>query len=204
MKKATFFVAALCSITVLFNSCAVSKDSVISPKTIVENANQVPASCFVQLNDGTIKQYADLKLVTGVLTTPYLLADNKVVINSKDIMAYQDKEHYAVSSKLITSSKTGKIAVEALPGFAVKIVSGKLNVYCRKYYNGATATDEYFLQNGTDGYIVAYSREVLKTMLKEDAKAMDYFNSKSKVSPKSRKMLTTIAMYNNNQYLSKN
>ena len=158
----------------------------------------------MQLNDGTITQFTTLKLVTGVLSTPHLLGDGKVVINAKDIIAYQNEKHYAVTSKILTSKKSAAVAVETLPGFAVKVLSGKVNVYCRKYYNGANTADEYFLQNGNDGHIIAFSKDVLKSMLKEDTKALEFFNSKTKVSPRSKKILTAVEMYNTGQLMTKN
>lgn len=196
--------ATLLCINVLLHSCAISKNSITLQKSEVKNATDGPVSCFVKLNDGTIKQFTTLKLVTGVLTTPHLLGDDKVVINSKDIIAYQNNKHYAVSSKILTSTKSANVSVETLPGFAVKVLSGKLNVYSRKYYNGANTVEEYFLQSGDDGYIIAYSKTVLRNMLKEDEKASEYFNSKTKVAPISKKMLTAVEMYNNGQMMTKN
>jgi hypothetical protein len=204
MKTITPAFAALLCITTLLNSCAVSKNSITLQNAEVKNATDGPVSCFVKLNDGTIKQFTSLKLVTGILTTPHLLGDDKVVINSKDIIAYQNNKHYAVSSKILTSTKSANVSVETLPGFAVKVLSGKLNVYCRKYYNGSNTAEEYFLQSGNDGYIIAYSKTVLKTMLKEDAKASEYFNSKTKVASQAKKMLTAIEMYNSGQMMTKN
>ena len=126
------------------------------------------------------------------------------MINAKDIIAYQNNKHYAVSSKILTSTKSANVSAETLPGFAVKVLSGKLNVYCRKYYNGSNTTDEYFLQNGSDGYIVSYSKEMMKSMLKEDTKASEYFNNKTKESSKSKKILTAVEMYNTGQMMTKN
>jgi hypothetical protein len=197
-------IAVLISATILLNSCAVSKNSIDQPQTALKPVSETSTTCFVQLNDGTIKQFTTLKLVTGILTTPHLLGDGKVVINSKDIIAYQDAKQYAVSAKILTSKKSASVSVETLPGFAVKVVSGKLSVYCRKYYNGTNTSDEYFLQNGNDGYIVAYSKEVLKNMLKDDINASAFFNSKSKVSPKSKKILTAVEIYNKGQMMTKN
>jgi hypothetical protein len=194
----------LLSTTALFSSCSVSKNSIDQQTTTVANENETSASCFVQLNDGTIKQFSTLKLVTGVLTTPHLLGDGKTVINAKEIIAYQNNKHYAVSSKILTSKKSASVSVETLPGFAVKVLSGKLNVYCRKYYNGASTSDEYFLQNGNDGYIVAYSKDVLKSMLKDDINATAFFNSKGKGSPSSKKILTAVEIYNKGQMMTKN
>jgi hypothetical protein len=77
-------------------------------------------------------------------------------------------------------------------------------VYSRKYYNGGNTREEYFLQNGNEGYIVAYSKAVLISMLKEDTKALEYFNSRSKISPRSKKLLVAVQMYNNGQLITKN
>ena len=197
-------IAMLVSTTILATSCAVSKNSINQQQTILKNANETSASCFIQLNDGSIRQFATLKLVTGILTTPHLLGDGKVVINAKEIISYQNDKQYAVSAKILTSKKSGNVSVETLPGFAVMVLSGKLNVYCRKYYNGTNTTDEYFLQNGNDGYIVVYSKDFLKSMLNQDINASAFFNSKSKVSPKSKKMLTAVEIFNKGQLMTKN
>lgn len=204
MKKTIRSIAVLGSIVIFLNSCAVSKHSVADPKTDIENTNKATSTCFVQLNDGSIQEYVTLKLVTGVLVTPHLLADNKIVINSKNIIAYQNEKHYAVSAKILTSTKNCRVAVETLPGFAVKVITGKLNVYTRKYYNGGNTVIEYFVQHGDEGYIVSYSKDILKSMLKEDAKASEYFNSNTNISTKSKKLLAAVEIYNNNQLLTKN
>ncbi|MCY7290939.1 MAG: hypothetical protein LH615_02045 [Ferruginibacter sp.] len=197
-------VAVLLSVTILVNSCAVSKNSIAPQKSEVKNVNEASASCFIELNDGSIKQFTTLKLVTGILATPHLLGDGTTVINSKDIIAYQNDKHYAVSAKILTSTKSATVSAETLPGFAVKVVSGKLNVYCRKFYNGANTSNEYFLQNGSDGYIVAYSKDVLKSMLKYDINATAFFNSKTKISPTSKKMLAAVEIYNKGEMMTKN
>ena len=204
MKNIVSAIAMLLITTALLNSCAVSKNSIDQQQTTETNANEASPNCFVQLNDGTIKQFSTLKLVTGVLTTPHLSGDGKVVINAKEIVAYQNDKHYAVSSKILTSRKSANVSVETLPGFAVRVLSGKLNVYCRKYYNGASTSDEYFLQNGSDGYIIAYSKDVLKSLLKDDMNASAFFNSKTKISPTSKKMLTAVEIYNKGQMMTKN
>ncbi len=204
MKNTVSAIAMLLSTTALLNSCAVSKNSIDQQQATVTTANEASANCFVQLNDGNIKQFSTLKLVTGVLTTPHLLGDGKVVINAKEITAYQNDKLYAVSSKILTSKKSGYVSVETLPGFAVRVLSGKLNVYCRKYYNGASTSDEYFLQNGNDGYIIAYSKDVLKSLLKDDMNASAFFNSKTKISPMSKKILAAVEIYNKSQMMTKN
>jgi hypothetical protein len=204
MKKSIPALAVLLCTAIFLNSYAVSKNSIAQQSTETNDGNETSAGCFVQLNDGSIKQFTTLKLITGVLTTPHLLGDGKIIINSKEIIAYQNDKHYAVSAKILTSKKSANVSVETLPGFAVKVLSGKLNVYCRKYYNGANTSDEYFLQNGNDGYIIAYSKDVLKSLLKEDTKALEFFNTKSKKESPSKKLLTAVEMYNQGQLMTKN
>jgi len=196
--------AVVISISILLNSCAVSKNPINQQQTALKNVSEISTTCFVQLNDGSIKQFTTLKLVTGVLTTPHLIGDSKVVINSKEIIAYQNDKQYAVSAKILTSKKLASVSVETLPGFAVKVMSGKLNLYSRKYFNGANTTEEYFLQDGNDGNIISFSNEALKNMLREDTKALEYFNSKSKQTNHSKKIMVTVEMHNNNQLMTKN
>lgn len=204
MKKAIPVLAVLfCTVTML-NSCTVNKIASVHTNAGIENSNETNSTCFIQLKDGTIKPYKTLKLVTGILTSPHLLADEKEVIYGKDIMAYQNHRHYAVSSKILTSIKSGNVAVETLPGFAIKVMSGKLNVYTRKFYNGANAAEEYFLQTGNDGYIISYTKKALISLIKEDSKATEFFNSKTKAFSFSQKLLTTVEMYNSNQLMTKN
>ena len=204
MKKFVPNITVLCSIVILITSFSISNLAVAQAKAVVLSTEEAPAACFVQLNDGSIQQYSTLKLITGVLITPHLLADNKIIINAKDIKAYRNDKHFAVSDKSLTTNKTSLVAVETLPGFAVRIVTGKMNVYSRKYYNGSNTVEEYFLQNGNDGQIVAYSSDLMRNLLKDNAKALDYFNSKAKVSPKSKKLMVTADIYNSGDLFSKN
>jgi hypothetical protein len=205
MKKSLPGFALLCISIFSLGSCATTQNSVIQPKTATEETNEFSASCYVVKNDGSTQQFTSLRLVTGVLITPHLLADNKTVIEAKDVLAYSDGRRFAVSQKLLNTKRTSYVAVETLPGFAVRITQGKLNIYSRKYYNGATAVTEYFIQPGDEGEILAYTPAAMKELIKDNNLAADYFNSKVKVSPRAKKLLVTANMYNNpGQYLSKN
>jgi hypothetical protein len=205
MKTLVPSVALLCSALVMMNSCSVSKNSILPPKNDAENIDGNSYSCYVIKTDGSKQYYSSLKLVTGVLTTPHLLGDNKSVIEAKDVLAYQDNRRYAVSQKLLVTKKTSYVAAETLPGFAVRVAKGKLNVYSRKFYNGNISVTEYFLQNGDEGEIVSYSQTVMNDLLKDNTKAADFYNSKVKISPKSKKLMAAVDLYNNApQFISKN
>ena len=142
MRKAIPTIALLCITAIFLNSCGTNKNSYGVCRMVPVDAKVETGSCFVLFNDGTVQHYSTLKLVTGVLITPHLLADNRIVIQAKDIKAYQDNQRYAVSSSSLKTVKTSYVAVETLPGFAVRLVQGKLNVYSRKFYNGSNAVDE--------------------------------------------------------------
>ena len=106
MKTSIPLVALYCNALIFLNSCAISNNSVVQHKPDVENTKETSATCYVIRNDGTVEQYSSLKLVTGVLITPHLLADNRVIINAKDIKTYQNDKCFAVSPKSLTTAKT--------------------------------------------------------------------------------------------------
>lgn len=156
-------------------------------KADIEQSKEAVNTCFIEMNDGTIKHYKSLKLITGVMKTPYLLADGKLHINAKEIKAYQNNDYYAISQQGFTSGRRTYIAKEALPGFAIRIAKGKVNVYTKKYYNGVAAVDEYFVQMGDDGQVLAYTTETMNLMVKDDPEALDFFMAKKYNTPKSKK-----------------
>ncbi len=203
MKTLRPTIALLCTSLILLNSFATIKNPVIEEKNDVKNTKSTPSDCFVIMTDGSTLYYTTLKLVTGVLTTPHLLADNKIIIYAKDVLAYQDKNRYAISHSLLITKKRSYVAAETLPGFAVRIAEGKLNVYSRKYYNGNNTVTEYFLQSG-EGDVVSYSPDLMSELVKDNPKASDFYNSKLKTGPNSKKLLTTADIYNQSQLLTKN
>ena len=179
----------LLSTLILLGSCNSTKESIAQRKSDIEKSKEPTTACFIQLNDGTIKNYSSLKLVTGLLKTPYLLADGKIKIMGKDIKAYQNKDHYAISQSCFTSGHKSYVATETLPGFAIRIAKGKINVYAKKYYNGVGAVDEYFVQKGDGGQILAYTTENMNMIVKDDEEALAFFVNKSYTTSKTRKEL---------------
>ncbi|HSN62515.1 MAG TPA: hypothetical protein VLR49_16375, partial [Ferruginibacter sp.] len=157
MKKNLFNLLLLLGNIALLNACSTVNKVQPDKEADITISREKSSDCFIQKRDGSIVHFSSLKLVTGILITPHLLADGKIIIKSADITAYQNEDHYAISQEKLESSHRSKVAVDALPGFAVRIAKGSLNVYCKKYFNGAKAVDEVFLQYGDDGRILPYS-----------------------------------------------
>lgn len=191
MKRSLLPFTLSLGILIAVSSCKNSKEAMAQRKIDIEKSKEATTACFIQLNDGTIKNYTSLKLVTGVLKTPYLLADGNIKIFSKDIKAYQNKDHYAISQENFASGHKSYVAKETLPGFAIRIAKGKINVYAKKAYNGVGTVDEYFVQKGDDGKILAYTTENMNALVKDDDEALAFFVSKAYNTTKTKKEHTT-------------
>ena len=204
MKRSITLVAAFGCLSISLFSCKTSRNSLVNDRqeTVIAGENNSPN--FVEFLDGSIQNFQSLKLITGVLVTPHLLADGNKEIYAKDIKAYQDTKQYAVSQQVLNSKRKSYVAKEALPGFAVRVISGKLNVYKRTIYNGERAIEQFFLQNGTGGTILAYSPEVMKDLLKGNPEVLNYFNSKTQKENLYKKLQTTVYLFNNDMAVTKN
>jgi hypothetical protein len=196
----------LCA-AVLLNSCAIQNN--ISKVYQEGNTGILPASTgksvetFVVLTDGTVNRYQSLKLVTGVFTSPHLLADGHIKISPQSVKAYQADGGYAISQTLLTNARRSYVSVDALPGFAVRVVQGKINVYSKKYYNGRAAVDEFYIQAGEQGEILKYNVDQFRQMLADNNQALEYFNN-LKEKDLFKKLQSTASIYNQDQYMSKN
>ncbi len=205
MKKSTTLIAAYCCmVTLTLFSCNTSKNSIANDKQESEIMVEHTSASFVQYLDGSIQNFQSLKLITGILVTPHLLGDGNKVIYAKDILAYQDNKQYAVSQKLFKSKRKSFVAKETLPGFAIKVISGKINVYKRTIFNGERATEQFFLQNGTGGEICAYSPELMNELLKSNPEVLNYFKSKTLKENLFEKLQTTVCLFNNDMAVTKN
>jgi len=203
MKKICYTSSFLLITSLLLNSCATDR-SIAQRIAEFENTQANDATCFVQLNDGTVKYYNNLKLVTGLFNSPHLLADGNTRINASEIKAYQDRDHYAISQKLFVKGKRSSVALETLPGFAVRVVKGRVNVYCRQFFNGVFAADEYYLQAGDNGEIKVYSPELMNTLLRNDPTAFEFYNINKAKNKMPEKLLEAVKLYNNDQLVSRN
>ncbi|MEO6490141.1 MAG: hypothetical protein ABIO04_09400 [Ferruginibacter sp.] len=205
MKNYLYPAACLLSGLVLINSCSTSSISKSERETAYVNSKETASStCFVKMNDGTIKTYSTLKLITGTFINPYLLADGNVKIKAGQIVSYQNANHFAVSQKTFCCGRMSHVATETLPGFAVRTVKGKLNVYCKKYYTGQSVVDEYFLQAGNDGLIKPYSPELMNQLVKDNPEAYQFFNNKKFKGRTPAKLQATALLYNGDQSITKN
>jgi hypothetical protein len=203
MKTNVPYLKAIACLLVLLNSCTVTKNSIEQYNAPIEDPKK-EILCFVQLKDGSVKNYTTLKLVTGVFKTPHLIADGSIIIKPEEIKAYQNKDHYAVSQKEFTDAKQSYVAKDALPGFAVRIAAGKINVYSLKYYNGHNTTEKLFLQSGDDAQIAACTPELMNELVKDNGDAYTFFNEKNNTATLTKKILATVEIYNNPGDVSKN
>ena len=204
MKKITNTFSSFLVAILILSSCSTNKLTIAQRKSEIRESKENAASVFVKMKDGSIVQYKTLELVKGVLTSPHLLADGKIKIQASEIIAYQNETHYAVSQTTFTTGRKSFISKDALPGFAVRVVKGKLNIYCKKFYNGRAAIDEFFIQSNNDGKIFTYTPELMKKMIEDNQDALSYFNDTNQKIEFSQKIQTTAEMYNTGLLMSKN
>ena len=199
MKNVLNAIVGLVFLTVLNSSC--SKFGSVY-KTNPSKASS--SSSFVKLKNGRTVYYNKLEIIKGVFTAPHLLANESIKIKPSEIEAYQIEDLYAVSQKYIMNGHKSAVAVDALPGFAKRVVKGKLNVYCKKYFNGRFATDEFFLQSENDTRIYAYTPELFKKMIEDNEEALKYYHKETVGVDPSKKITNTAEMYNQSAFMTKN
>ena len=204
MKKQLQSMALLLAIVCIQTSSVAMNNDLFDRGVVSKKGKEANADCFIQKKDGTIENFKSLKLVTGVFKTPHLLADGKIKIEAKDIAAYQNSDHFAVSDQNIEGERKAKVAIGSLPGFAVRIAKGKLNVYSRKYFNGKNSVDELFVQEGSNGKIIPYSAEGIASILKDHPEALNALNNKKNYSNVTQQLQAVADIYNQDQLMSKN
>lgn len=168
--KTSYRAAALLGILACFLvSCKTSNFQPSMRKCAIACSKDTDKGCFVKFNDGTVKVYSTLALITGVFTSPHLLADGKIKLLPSQLTAYQNAQHFAISQKTFASGHKTIAAVETLPGFAVRVLKGDINVYVKKYFNGHRAVDEYYVQQGEEGKVFLYDDVTMKGLLTSNA-----------------------------------
>jgi hypothetical protein len=191
----------------LFFSLFVNISSTANPHLQL-NASEEPngehTGCFVQFADGTVKQFTTLKLVTKMFKTPHLLANDSVIIYGPELKAYQNEEGYAVSQSVFGKFKKTYVAKSVLPGFAVRVVKGYLNIFSIKYYNGQNVTEKLFIQQPDAAAITPYTPEMLETLLKENSDALALLSTENKTLTGTKKILAAVELFNSSKLLTKN
>lgn len=169
----------------------------------VKNEGKNNQKCFVEKRDGTIQQFSRLRLVTGVFTNPHLLSDGKIKLMPGEIIAYKADDIFAVSGKMIGDGRPSKVTTDVLPGFATRIVSGTINVYSKKVFNGAKAIDVLYVQCGENGMIEPFRVELMEQLIQVQPQVLSIFK-KNKKQIDSRKIQAVAEAYNNTQTITKN
>lgn len=203
MKKTVPAILILFLFVASFCSCSSSKEAIVERKVALANSKITESELFVQFYDGTIKSYSSLQLVTGIYKSPHLLADGKLKIFPGEILAYQNKKHFAVSAAGFSyGGHKSNLAVETLPGFAVRIAAGKLNVYVKKYLNNSRVVDEFFLQEG-NGQILVYTPDLMDALIKNNPEALDFFNNNRNKMKLNKQLKNTARIFNDTYFMAK-
>jgi hypothetical protein len=209
MKTSLIYLGIAIFIALLLGSCASNKITAELPKNNMEASKYNTQNdaektiCFVQLKDGSIQYYQQLKLVTGIFVSPHLLADGKTKFSASDIVAYKDADHYAISQNDFYKKAKAHVATDVLPGFAVREVKGILNLYSLQFYGSGNIYKKYFLQRGAEGKIIPFSADLLNEYAKDNVEIMNIIKkSKKKINPK--QILELVDNYNNTTSISKN
>ena len=137
--------------TLILIGCA--RSNFISSTSDMGSVPNESSTCSVTYKSGITKNYNSLSLITGVLITPFLLADGHIKIKGSEITGYSTAKYEALSQDLFYTTVKSKIAKKVLPGFAIKTVSGAFNLYSLEFYNNGTITTKYFLQEGSESDI---------------------------------------------------
>jgi hypothetical protein len=203
MKTIQFKVLISAFALLLLNSCAVNKIHTVNKRSGTRSAKELN-KIFVRKNNGSFVYYQSLKVECAPFTTPHLLADGKIKIKASDILAYQTEDYFAISQSVFADGRKSFVTKNALPGFAIRVVKGSLNVYAKKYYNGLAAVDEYYIQSGENGRIFMYSPERMQTLISGHEEALSYFNDQSENTAVSTKLRKTAEIFNSNSSLSIN
>jgi len=174
MKK-QITLTTLALITLFFSVFAKGKTS-----PIIENDELANSKVdYIKLKDGSVHTYHTLVLVQGAFVSPHLLANGKEKVFADDIVEYRTNGQLAVSQHCLKGSKKSNISADALPGFAIRIMQGPVNVYARKIHNGTTMVTEYYLQSN-NGPIELCTPATVKTSFGNNVAALQIFEERSK------------------------
>ena len=204
MKKLYSFYPLLFTASLVLLSFFTINSTKAQGNSYVKKPITTAGSAFVEMNDGTIRNFSSLKMVTGIMMTPHLVADGHLIINGNEIKSYQDDaQHFAVSQKVFESGRRTHLAVDVLPGFVQRIAAGKLSIYNKQSFNGFRRVDEFFIQLAS-GAILPYSESLMNDLVKDEPQALKLFNCKNKNQSLLEKLQLTANIVNAGGLVSKN
>jgi hypothetical protein len=180
MKTYKLLYAVPLGAVLFFSSCATSKVASFQQQLETKVSKEPTERPFVKFTDGRIEEFKSLEIRRGAFIAPHLVADGSRKIKTSDIVAYQTADHFAIDQNQLSGGRKSLVSVDALPGFAIRVAKGKLNLYCKKFYNGNAAVKEYFIQQGAEGKIYVYSPEVFQLMIENNPEALGVFNNNDK------------------------
>jgi hypothetical protein len=167
MKKITTSLLLAASSMFFLSACSVNQSLLQTEAMQSRAADNLEGGSFVRFKNGHMLYCQTLELKKGIFVSPHLLGDGWYKIKAAEVDHYQIDGEMAVSESRLHDDRTSRVAKNTLPGFAIRSVSGSLNVYQRKLFNGRSTYDRYYIQWGNDGQIVKYSPDALKKMLNE-------------------------------------
>jgi hypothetical protein len=189
MKTYKLLYAVPLGAVLFFSSCATSKVSNFQQSLESKVSKEPSVRPFVKYADGRVEMFNTLEIRRGAFTSPHLVADGTRKLKSTDIVAYQTAEHFAIDQNQLSGGRKSYVSVDALPGFAIRVAKGKLNLYCKKFYNGNAAVNEYFIQQGNEGKIYVYSPEVFQIMIESNPEALSVFHNNDKSGGLDQKLM---------------
>lgn len=202
MKTVYSFSTTFLAVATLVSSCAVSKNGLTDQKPATKQNTPQSGECIVEFKNGQVKKYSTLKLVTGMLQVPHLVADGKENIVAADIRSYTTSEVYAVSQTEFYPKAKSYVAKEVLPGFAKRVVKGSVNLYAMSMYNGHNVYEKFFIQSGDEGAIVPCTPEVLGSHVQDNSEITNYLNRKNK-KVTSKEIVDLVTTYNSSVVFTK-
>ncbi len=160
--NAHFILASL--LVLLFSSCSVNK-TLTNQSSFDFNSKDADQIPYVRFKNGKMLYCQTLELKKGIFTSPHLIGDGWYKIETADVAEYKLNGQLAMSEEKLNDKKHSNVSIGALPGFAVQIVKGNLNVFHRKYFNGRNAVNRYYLQIGNEGPIMLYNAKSMKELI---------------------------------------
>jgi hypothetical protein len=203
MKRLLYFLPLVLFSASTFTASSKNTIAVFRNDEGIKPGKNEDQPCIVYKKDGSSTHYSSLKLVTGIFTSPHLLADGKIKILPGEIIAYQVGDLYVMSQIALGDTHPSKVATDVLPGFAKRISAGTINVYIKQIFNGAKAVEILFMQCGNQGIVEPFQYSVMESLIKEQPQALSILKANKK-QVDSKTILAVAEAYNSSLMITMN